>query len=132
MSSVFIVYGIQKFVDVTTITSLGGTKRFMDMVASGAPAPAWLGYLIAALELVGGLAILLGIKTKWVAWGLVCYLVVATLLGHPFWLMEGAARAGNQAHFLKNLGIMAAYLLIAMTAAGKYSVDARLEANSPV
>ena len=126
MSAVFIVYGYLKFADVTTITTLGGTKRFMDLVASGAPAPAWLGYAIAALELLGGLAILIGFKTRWVAWALVAYLLIATLLGHPFWVMEGAARGANQAHFYKNLAIMAAYLLIAMTGAGKYSVDARM------
>ena len=126
MSAIFIVYGYLKFADVTMITNLAGTKRFMDMIASGAAAPTWLGYLIAALELVGGLAILLGFKTRWVAWGLVAYLVVATLLGHPFWVMEGAARAGNEAHFFKNLAITAAYLLIAITGAGKYSLDQRL------
>jgi putative oxidoreductase len=126
MSSIFIVYGYLKFADVTTITNLGGTKRFMDMIASGTAAPAWLGYLIAALELGGGLAILLGLKTRWVAGALVGYVVVATLLGHPFWVMEGAARAGNEAHFFKNLAIIAAYLLIAMTGAGRYSLDQRL------
>ena len=126
MSAVFIVYGYLKFEDVTTITTLGGTKRFMELVASGAAAPASLGYLIAAVELFGGLAILVGLKTRWVAWALVAYIVVATLLGHPYWVMEGAARAGNQAHFYKNLAIMAAYLLIAMTGPGKYSIDARI------
>jgi len=122
----FIVYGYLKFDDVTTITTLGGTKRFMELVASGAAAPAWLGYLIAALELFGGLAILVGFKTRWVAWVLVAYLLVATLLGHPYWVMEGAARAGNQAHFYKNLAIMAAYMLIAMSGPGNYSIDARI------
>ena len=127
MSVVFIVYGYLKFADVTTqILNLGGTKRFMEMVASGAAAPAWLGYLIAAFELIGGLAILLGFKTRWVAWALVAWLVVVTLLAHPFWVMEGAARAGNLGAFCKNLAIMAAYLLIAMTGPGKYSIDARM------
>ena len=65
----------------------------MDLVASGAAAPTWLGYLIAAIELFGGLAILFGIKTRWVACALVAWVVIATALGHPFWTMEGAARA---------------------------------------
>jgi putative oxidoreductase len=39
--------------------------------------------------------------------------------------MEGAARAANQANFYKNLAIMAAYLLLAVTGAGRYSVDHR-------
>jgi putative oxidoreductase len=39
--------------------------------------------------------------------------------------MDGAARAANQANFYKNLAIMAAYLLLAITGAGRYSVDHR-------
>ena len=125
MSAVFIVYGYLKFADVTTITNLGGTKRIMDLVAGGAAAPNWLGYLIAALELIGGLAILIGFKTRCVAWGLIIYLLIATYFGHPFWLLEGAARGANQAHFYKNLGLIAAYLMLIVAGPGRYSVDGR-------
>jgi putative oxidoreductase len=125
MSAVFIVYGSMKFVDLTSILNNPGTKRFMDLVASGAAAPTWLGYLIAAIELFGGLAILIGIKTRWVAWAFVVYVIIVTALAHPFWIMDGAARAANQANFYKNLAIMAAYLLLAITGAGRYSVDHR-------
>jgi putative oxidoreductase len=125
MSAVFIVYGSMKFMDVTSILNNPGTKRFMDLVASGAAAPTWLGYLIAAIELFGGLAILIGVKTRWVAWAFVVYVIIITALAHPFWTMEGAARAANQANFYKNLAIMAAYLLLAITGAGRYSVDHR-------
>ena len=125
MSAVFIVYGSMKFMDVTSILNNPGTKRFMDLVASGAAAPTWLGYLIAAIELFGGLAILIGIKSRWVAWAFVVYVIFITALAHPFWTMEGAARAANQVNFYKNLAIMAAYLLLAITGAGRYSVDHR-------
>jgi putative oxidoreductase len=125
MSAVFIVYGTLKFMDVSSILNSPGTKRFMDLVASGAPAPTWLGYLIAAIELFGGLAILVGSKTRWVACAFVVWVIVATALGHPFWTMEGAARAANQANFYKNLAIMGAYLLLAVTGAGRFSLDRR-------
>jgi putative oxidoreductase len=125
MSLVFIVYGYLKFADVSSIINSAGTKRFMDIVAGGAPAPSWLGYLIAAIELLGGLAILIGLKARWVACALVVWLVIVTLLGHPFWSMEGAARGANQANFYKNLAIMAAYLLLAITGPGRYSIDER-------
>jgi len=125
MSAVFIVYGSLKFMDVTTIINNAGTKRFMDLVASGAAAPTWLGYLIAAIELFGGLAILIGVKTRWVAALFVLWLIIVTAVGHPFWTMEGAARGMNQANFYKNLAIMGAYLLLAVTGAGRYSFDHR-------
>ena len=125
MSAVFIVYGSLKFMDVTTIINNAGTKHFMDLVASGAAAPTWLGYLIAAIELFGGLAILIGVKTRWVAALFVLWLIIVTALGHPFWTMEGAARAANQANFYKNIAMMGAYLLLAVTGAGRYSFDHR-------
>jgi hypothetical protein len=43
-----------KFMDVTNILNNPGTKRFMDLVASGAAAPTWLGYVIAAIRSSAG------------------------------------------------------------------------------
>jgi putative oxidoreductase len=125
MAAVFIVYGYFKFIDVTSILNNPGTKRFMDLVAGGSPAPTWLGYLIAAIELFGGIAILIGFMTRWVALVLGSWLVVATALGHPFWLMEGAARGANQAHFYKNIALLGGFLLLAIAGGGRYALDNR-------
>jgi putative oxidoreductase len=123
MSLVFIIYGYMKLVDVASIVNNPGTKRFMELVASGAAAPTWLGYLIALIEVIGGLLILIGFKTRLVAWAMVIWIIIATLLGHPFWIMEGAPRGPNMVNFYKNLAIMAAYLLLAIHGPGRYSVD---------
>ena len=123
MSAVFIVYGSLKFMDVSNIINNAGTKRFMDLVASGAAAPTWLGYLIAAIEFFGGIAILLGIKTRWVAWLFVAWTIVVTYFGHPFWGMEGQARGANMVNFYKNLAIIAGFMLLATSGGGRYSVD---------
>lgn len=123
MSAVFIVYGWMKVVNVNGILDNPGTKKFMSLVAGGAAPPTWLGYLIAAIELLGGIAILLGIKTRWVAWAFVIYVIIATGLAHEFWTMEGAARGPNQANFYKNLAIIGGYLLLAIHGGGRYSVD---------
>jgi putative oxidoreductase len=126
LSAVFIVYGLFKFMDVTSITDNAGTKRFMDLIAGGGPAPTLLGYLIAAIELFGGLAILLGVKTTWVAWAMVAWLIVVTYFGHPFWTMEGAPRGANMVNFYKNLAIIGGFLLLAGAGGGRYSVDGRM------
>jgi putative oxidoreductase len=128
MSLVFIIYGSMKLMDVATIVNNPGTKRFMDLVASGAPAPTWLGYLIAAIEVLGGLAILIGFKTRYIAWAMVAWIIVVTLLGHPYWLMDGPARGANMSNFYKNLAILAAYMLLAVGGPGRYSVDGRTNA----
>jgi putative oxidoreductase len=125
MSAVFIVYGWMKFMNVGSVATSAATKRFMDLVASGAPAPTWIGWVIAAIELFGGLAILLGVKTRWVAALFVLYLIIITALGHPFWLLHDDSRAPNMSNFYKNLAIMGAYLLLVVTGAGRYSFDHR-------
>jgi putative oxidoreductase len=123
LSAVFILYGWFKLVDVASITNNPGTKRFMDLLAGGAPTPTWLGYLIAAIEFFGGLAILLGVKTRWVAWAFVAWTIVVTYFGHPFWGMEGQARGANMVNFYKNVAIIAGFLLLTTTGGGRYSVD---------
>jgi putative oxidoreductase len=123
LSSVFIVYGWLKLMNVDSIVNNPGTKRFMDLIAGGAPTPTWLGYLIAAIEFFGGLAILLGIKTRWIAWALVAYTIVVTYFGHPFWGMEGQPRGANMVNFYKNLAIIAGFMLLATSGGGRYSVD---------
>src|SRR6266480_2693275 len=88
MSAVFVVYGSLKFMDVSSIINNPGTKRFMDLVASGAAAPTWLGYVIAAIELFGGLAILIGFMTRPVAYAFVVYLIFVVYFAHNFWDMQ--------------------------------------------
>jgi putative oxidoreductase len=130
LSAVFIVYGWFKLVDVASITNNPGTKRFMDLIAAGTPTPTWLGYLIAVIEFFGGIALLLGIKTRWLAWLFVAWLIVVTWFGHPFWGMEGQPRGANMANFYKNLAIMGGYLLLAVTGGGRYSVDSYMESKA--
>jgi putative oxidoreductase len=125
LSVVFLHAGYGKAMDPSGILASAGTKHFMDMVAGGAPAPIWLGYLIAAIELLGGLALLLGFQTRLAAWGLFIWVVIATYLGHPWWGMEGAARAANEINFLKNLAIMGGLLLLVSAGPGRVSLDGR-------
>jgi putative oxidoreductase len=125
LSVLFILYGSYKAMDPSGILGSPGVKHFMDLVAGGAPAPIWLGYLIAAIEVLGGLALLFGIQTRLAAWGLFIWVIITTYFGHPFWSMEDAARAGVQVHFFKNLAIMGGLLLLASAGPGRFSVDGR-------
>jgi putative oxidoreductase len=121
---VFIVAGVQKFMNVAGILNSAGTKTFWAMIASGTP-PSWLGYLIAAVEVIGGVMILIGYKTRCAALVLIGFTVAATLLAHNWWAMEGAARMANITQANKNLAIIGALLMIAAMGAGRYSVDSR-------
>src|SRR5260221_5907869 len=128
LSAVFIAYGYLAFSDVGAWLTFnqGALKRFFDMVDGGTAPSTWFGYLIATIQLVGGLAILVGFRTRWVAYAFVAYLILVVFFAHNFWDMQGAARGGNMAHFYKNLAIMGGFLLLALNGPGRYSVDARV------
>jgi putative oxidoreductase len=128
LSSVFIVYGYLAFADINAWLNFNqaALKRFFDLVAGGMAPPTWFGYLIATIQLFGGLAILIGFKTRGIAYAFVIYLILVIYFAHNFWDMQGAARGANMAHFYKNLAIMAAFLLLALQGAGRYSADGRM------
>jgi putative oxidoreductase len=86
--------------------------------------------IAAAVELVGGIAILIGFQVRIVAWILFLYLIPTTLIFHNFWAASGAEQQNLMYHFLKNLAIMGGLLLLAAHGAGAYSVDASRKKNA--
>jgi putative oxidoreductase len=51
----------------------------------GLPLPEVSAVLAVAFELGGGILLILGWRTRWVAWALVLYTVVATAVAHRYW-----------------------------------------------
>jgi putative oxidoreductase len=127
---VFLVTGIQKVMNVSEIAQM--------LAASGVPVPEEvvpylggipkyeaLGYLIAAIEIICGLLVLIGLKARWAALVLIVFTACTIIFVHHFWDMQGAALIENRADALKNLSIMGGLLLIVAVGAGPSSVDDR-------
>ena len=64
--------------------------------------------MVAAIDLVGGILILVGYQTRWASIVLIVFVALTCILVHNFWAMEGPARAANQGHFYKNLALIGA------------------------
>jgi putative oxidoreductase len=56
------------------VFTLQGTAQYFASIGL----PAWLGYVVFALEAIGGVLLVLGVQTRWVALSLVPVLVGAT------------------------------------------------------
>jgi putative oxidoreductase len=112
---IFIFSGLEKFMDLAGTAAAIGSK--------GMPFPQVLAVLTAALELGGGLLIVLGWQTRIVALALALFTLVAAYFFHDFWNMQGAERADNMIHALKNLSIFGGFLMLAAAGAGRYSLD---------
>jgi putative oxidoreductase len=127
---VFIVAGIQKVMNVAGIAKMlqDNNVPIPDEVVpylQGIPKYEALGYLVAAVEIICGVMILIGLKARWAAIVLVVFTACTIIFIHHFWDMEGAAAALNQTQALKNLSIMGGLLLIAAVGSGPTAVDRR-------
>jgi putative oxidoreductase len=121
----FLVFGWSK------LTNYAGTAAYM--AQTGAPMPSVAALVAIVVEVFVALAVAVGAWTRPLALLLALYTLGTGLIGHPFWTMEGAARYGNAINFYKNISIIGGFLLLYVTGAGRYSVDARLSPpNTPL
>ncbi|HEY3179278.1 MAG TPA: DoxX family protein [Casimicrobiaceae bacterium] len=118
MSIMFITSGFGK------LLGFGATVEHID--AKGVPLPEIAAVIAILIELVGGVAVLVGWKTRWAALATVVFLIVITPIFHNFWAMEGAARMANNINFMKNVTILGGFLLLYAFGPGKFSVDMML------
>ena len=93
--------------------------------AKGLPMPEVLAALTIALELGGGILLIIGWKTRWVALAFFLWLIPTTLVFHKFWGIDAAQVQNQMNNFLKNVSIMGAMLLVFAFGPGAYSVDKR-------
>ena len=105
------------------LTNYAGTVGSMAHI--GAPVPSVAAFVAIVMEFFVGLAVAFGVWTRPLALLLALYTLGTALIGHHFWTMEGADRSANAVNFYKNIGIIGGFLLLYVTGAGKYSVDAR-------
>ena len=115
ISIVFILGGMGKIFGFSMEEGMVAAKHL--------PLPAVALGIALVIELIGGLAILLGLFTRFTAWILFLYLIPTTLLFHNFWAMQGMDRIDNMVHFEKNLAIMGGLLVLAAFGPGALSVD---------
>jgi putative oxidoreductase len=111
LSLIFIISGWGK------IAGYAATQQYMEAMG----VPGGLLPLVIALELGGGLAILGGAFTRWVALALAAFSLAAAALFH------GNLGDANQAiAFWKNLAMAGGFLMLVANGAGAFSLDAVL------
>jgi len=113
--------GFFVFQGATKLT--GGFSGFASYVESlGIPVATVVAGIVVLIEILGGLAILTGYKTRFVGTLMATYIVVVNLIAHPFW-----AEADQLSAFMKNLGLVGGLLLQSATGSDEYTLDSYLE-----
>lgn len=91
--------------------------------ALGLPAAAVLIWVVIAIEILGGIALILGYKTRFVAIGLAIFTVLASIAGHAFWAAPVDAAFIAELLFFKNIAVTGGLLVLASSGAGSISID---------
>ncbi len=110
LSVLFVVSGFGK------LTTIGDTAGFFGGL--GLPAPTALAILVGLLELGGGVALIVGFKTRIIAAVMALFTLAATAVAHLHF--------GDPMQMLmlqKNLGITGGFILLAVVGAGPLSLD---------
>jgi putative oxidoreductase len=82
--------------------------------------------------IAGSLSVILGFRARIGAALLLIFLVLATYYFHDFWnVTDPGAKQDQMIHFMKNLGLMGAMLLIIANGTGPMSLDERERSTSP-
>ena len=108
---------------VSKLTGFGGTVGYISSV--GLPLPELAAAAALTLEIVGGLALLFGLGTRFAALALGFFTLVASFLFHNFWSVPESQQMMQQLLFYKNIAVVGGLLSLAAWGAGAWSVDAK-------
>jgi putative oxidoreductase len=107
---------------ISKLTGFAGTVGYITSV--GLPAPALAAGCALSLELIGGLALVLGAGTRVAALALALFTLVASFFFHNYWAVPEAQQMVQQLMFFKNIAVVGGLLSVAAWGAGAWSVDA--------
>lgn len=108
------------------LSKIGGFAQTAgQLAAKGLPLPEVGTALAIAVEVLGGLALVLGLGTRWAALALALFTLAAGVLFHNWWAMPAAAQMLQKIIFDEHLAITGGLLVLAAFGPGAYSIEGR-------
>jgi putative oxidoreductase len=118
LATLFLIFGSRKLRDWPGTVS--------QMVQDGVPAPVLAATVATFMELPVAFAVAVGAFARPSALLMVFYTLGTSLIEHRYWTTTDAKYVDHMEAFYKNLSIMGGFLLLFVTGAGRYSIDALL------
>src|SRR5262245_11814858 len=94
------------------------------MAKRGVPYPEAFPYMAVAIELVGGVLLLLGFLVRPLSVLMILFVIAATYIAHQYWTYPPEQQVNQANHFFKNLAIIGGFLALYASGGGRYSLDA--------
>lgn len=118
VGALFLPSGLHK------LSNISGTAAYLGGLGVYGPPTVWA-WLVGLIELLGGLAILVGFQTRLAALVLCIFTIIAAYLGHPYWAADEAHQTQQYINFWKDIAIAAGLLFLFARGAGAISIDRR-------
>jgi len=112
------------FIDSGMAKLLHWQDGIAEVAALGLPDPPLMLALVVGTQLVGGLAVAVGIGARLGGLALGGFTLVATLLAHAYWGLEGAERIRQKITFLEHMAIVGGFLVLMVHGPGPWSLEA--------
>jgi putative oxidoreductase len=123
LATLFLIFGWRKLRDYS------GTVNQIEQL--GAPMPVLAAAIAIFMELPVAFAVAVGAFARPAALFMFLYTLGTAFIGHRYWTITGADQVASMDGFYKNLSIMGGFLLLYVTGAGKYSIDALCSIAAP-
>jgi uncharacterized membrane protein YphA (DoxX/SURF4 family) len=111
------------FIDSSIAKLLYWHESLDEIAALALPYPPLMLSLTVATQILGGLAVALGIGARLGALALAGFTLAATLLAHAYWGFDGAERVRQQITFLEHMAIIGGFLVLAVHGPGPWSFE---------
>ena len=121
LAAIFISAGFSK------LFGFDGTVAYI--ASKGLPAPVVLAALTTALEILGGIAIVIGYKARVAGLLLGGFTILAAFIFHNFWAVPADQAYIQNIMFMKNLSMAGGLFLLTVFGAGSLSIDSKVAVN---
>lgn len=123
MALMFIPAGFGK------VTGFSSTVGYI--TSAGLPMPTLAAAVAVGVEILAGVALLVGVGTRAAALVLAFFTLVASVFFHNYWGVPAEQAYVQQLMFFKNIAIVGGLLAIAAVGAGSWSIEGRRNESYP-
>jgi putative oxidoreductase len=123
LAALFLIFGWRKARDYSGTVSQMARDRL--------PLPAMASAVAVFMELPVALTVAVGAFTRPAALLMALYTLGTSLIEHRYWTSTGPGQLDTMEAFYKNLSIIGGFLLLYLSGAGKYSIDALWSSPRP-
>ena len=118
---IFVRSGYGKIFDIATYSTTFPVRGL----------PPVLAYVAVPVEFFGGIALILGLATRYVVLLMIIFMLVATFSSHRYWdFADANVQRAQASSFYKNIAMLGGFCFLFVCSAGRLSIDAWLRRRS--